>query len=136
MVHGLCALLDEEYYLISNTTAMDDTELIDMSLAHEAPVIWVKCEDKYSVIIEQSIVLHFESFGSSFFGYIASFSVFNLSWQNLIKVKDTIYIIGCLQVKYFSLPIGDMNSPGHNKFTEGIDFFRQTTQTLGRVLEY
>ena len=43
--------------------------------------------------------------------------------------------IGRLWVKYFTLPVGDMNSPSYNKFTGGIDFFRQVTQTLGRVLK-
>ena len=43
--------------------------------------------------------------------------------------------IGCLRVKYFTLPVGDMNSPSYNKFTEGIDFFWQVTQTLGRALK-
>ena len=32
-------------------------------------------------------------------------------------------ILGCLRVKYFPLPIGDMNCPSYNKFTEGIYFF-------------
>ena len=44
------------------------------------------------------------------------------------------YLLGCLRVKYFTLPVGDMNSPSYNKFTEGIDFFWQFTQTLGRAL--
>ena len=44
------------------------------------------------------------------------------------------YNLGCLRVKYFTLPVCDMNSPGYNKFTEGIDFFQQATQTLGRAL--
>ena len=43
--------------------------------------------------------------------------------------------LGGALVKYFNLPIGDINSPSYNKFTEGIDFFRQVTQTLGRALE-
>ncbi len=49
--------------------------------------------------------------------------------------KVANYILGCLRVKYFPLPIGDMNSPSYNKFTEGIDFFQQATQTLGRALK-
>ena len=44
-------------------------------------------------------------------------------------------MLGCLRVKYFTLPVGDMNSPSYNKFTEGIDFFWQVTQTLGRGLK-
>ena len=44
--------------------------------------------------------------------------------------------IGCLWVKNFTLPVGDMNSPSDNKFTEGIDFFRQAAQTLGRALKF
>ena len=43
--------------------------------------------------------------------------------------------VGCLWVKHFTLPVGDMNSPSDNKFTEGIDFFRQAAQTLGRALK-
>ena len=39
------------------------------------------------------------------------------------------------RAKYFTLPVGDMNSPSYNKFTEGIDFFWQATQTLGRALK-
>ena len=45
-----------------------------------------------------------------------------------------MYILGGARVKYFNLPIGDINSPSYNKFTEGIDFFQQATQTLGRAL--
>ena len=44
------------------------------------------------------------------------------------------YFLGGARVKYFNLPIGDINSPSYNKFTEGIDFFQQATQTLGRAL--
>ena len=43
--------------------------------------------------------------------------------------------LGGARVKYFNLPIGDINSPSYNKFTEGIDFFRQATQTLGKALK-
>jgi len=34
---------------------------------------------------------------------------------------------------FFTLPVGDMNITSYNKFTEGIDFFWQVTQTLGRT---
>ena len=44
------------------------------------------------------------------------------------------YTLGGARVKYFNLPIGAINSPSYNIFTEGIDFFRQATQTLGRAL--
>ena len=33
-------------------------------------------------------------------------------------------ILECLQVKYFTLPVGDMNTPNYKKITEGIDFIR------------
>ena len=39
------------------------------------------------------------------------------------------------RVKYFNLPIGDINSPSYKKVTDGIDFFRQATQTLGKALK-
>ena len=32
-------------------------------------------------------------------------------------------------------PVGGVNSPSYNKFTEDIDFFWQATQTLGRAFE-
>ena len=48
--------------------------------------------------------------------------------------QTTKYILGGAQVKHSNLPIGDINSPSCNKFTEGIDFFQQATQTLGRAL--
>ena len=43
--------------------------------------------------------------------------------------------LGGAWVKYFNLPIGDINSPSYKKITESIDFFRQATQILGRVLK-
>ena len=45
------------------------------------------------------------------------------------------YSVGGARVKYFNLPIGDINSLSYNKFTEVIDFFQQATQTLGRALK-
>ena len=45
------------------------------------------------------------------------------------------YVIGGARLKYSNLPIGDINSPSCNKFSEGIDFFQKATQTLGRVLK-
>ena len=45
-----------------------------------------------------------------------------------------MYVLGDAPVKYFNLPIGTINRPSYNIFTEGIDFFRQATQTLGRAL--
>ncbi len=49
-------------------------------------------------------------------------------------MKSVVYSLGCLRVKYFILPVGDMNSPSYNKFTGGIDLFRQVTQSFGRAL--
>ena len=59
----------------------------------------------------------------------------------LVKKKQASYVvlfvshsvIGCLQIENFSLPVHIINSPSYNEFIEGIDFFRQVTQTLGRV---
>ena len=45
------------------------------------------------------------------------------------------YILGGARINYLNLPIGDINSPSYKKITEGIDFFRQATQTLGKVLK-
>ena len=42
--------------------------------------------------------------------------------------------IGCLCVKYYTFPIGDMNSCSYDKFTEGKDFFWQVTPTFGREI--
>ena len=36
--------------------------------------------------------------------------------------------VGGAWVKYFNLPIGDINSPSYNKFTEGIDFLASHTK--------
>ena len=44
------------------------------------------------------------------------------------------YILGCLRVEHFSLPIGDINSPHKNEFIEGIVFFQKVTKPLGRPL--
>ena len=38
--------------------------------------------------------------------------------------------IECLRVKHFTLPVGDINSPSDNKFTEGIDFFAKLHKLL------
>ena len=46
----------------------------------------------------------------------------------------TVWMSRCLQVEYFSLPFGDMNSPSYNKFTENVDIFRLSPQTSGRLL--
>ena len=51
------------------------------------------------------------------------------------KVTITGYGLGCLRAEYFTLPVGDMNITSYDKFTEGIDFFWQAAQTLGRALK-
>ena len=51
------------------------------------------------------------------------------------RLSSVACILECLRVEYFPLPVGDMNSPSYNKFTEDIDFFWQATQTLGRAFE-
>ena len=53
----------------------------------------------------------------------------------LLHPEAYVLALGCLRVKYFTLPVGDINSPSYNKITGGIDFFWQVTQTLGRVLK-
>ena len=44
------------------------------------------------------------------------------------------YLLEVARVEYFNLPIGAINSPSYDILTEGIDFFWQATQTLGRAL--
>ena len=83
-------------------------------------------------------------FSSQFSMLEKTFKIWNIFNSKIEFIKIFIqdvplllqsWILGCLRVKYFTLPIGDMNSPSYNKFTEGIDFFWQAAQTLVKALK-
>ena len=59
---------------------------------------------------------------------------FFLDRVGLGTIAEERYKLGCLWVEYFTLPVGDMNSPNYNKCFEGIDFFRHATQSFSRAL--
>ena len=72
--------------------ALGDKDLIEIAAGKEAPVVWLKVDDNYAIIIEQNIVLRYESFESSFLAYATSFSVFNISWLSIMKVISDLSV--------------------------------------------
>ena len=56
-----------------------------------------------------------------------------VKWNHNLTCQQK-YVVGCLRVENFGLPIGDINSPHKNKFIEGIVFFQKVTKPLGRPL--
>ena len=90
---SLCSIFNEPLYLIKITKkALGDKDLIAIAEGKETPILWLKCYNSFAIIIEQKIVLRYESFKSSFLAYASSFSVFNISWLSIIKVKFGSYV--------------------------------------------
>ena len=50
--------------------------------------------------------------------------IYEVNNKKIFQKRSATYRVGGSRVKYFNLPIGDINSPSYKKITEGIDFFR------------
>ena len=83
-IEALCILFNEPKYLIQVSEAASDKDLKDVALVQDPPIIWVKIDNEnYRIVIQRKIVLHYQSLPNSFVTYIASFAVFNLSWNSI-----------------------------------------------------
>ena len=91
-IEALCILFNEPKYLIQVSEAATDKDLKVVALVQESPIIWVKIDNEnYRIVIQRKIVLHYQSLPSSFVAYIASFAVFNLSWNSIIGKVNYVF---------------------------------------------
>ena len=88
VINGLSSLFDEDGYLLkSPKAAPTENELRTLSKCHELPVVWVEIdENDYAVIIDQTVVLRYDTYAKSFLSYASAFSVFNMSWLTVMQV--------------------------------------------------
>ena len=59
-----------------------------MSKAHESPILLVKVDEEYAVILEQSIVLRYKTLAKGFIAYATAFSTFFSSDKNRTESFD------------------------------------------------
>ena len=78
VINGLSSLFDE---------APTENELRTLSKCHELPVVFVEIdENDYAVIIDQTVVLRYDTYEKGFLSYVSAFSVFNMSWLTVMQV--------------------------------------------------
>ena len=83
-IEALCILFNEPRYLVHVSEASSDKDLKDLSLVQESPIILVKLDNEnYGIVIQRKVVLRYKSLATSFAAYVASFAVFNLSWNSV-----------------------------------------------------
>jgi SepF-like predicted cell division protein (DUF552 family) len=93
-IEALCILFNEPKYLIQVSEAASDKDLKDVALVQDSPIILVQIDSEtYGIVIQRKVVLRYKSLANSFVAYIASFAVFNLSWNSINGKVNYVFFL-------------------------------------------